>query len=279
MGRSRAATWIAGTVVAALVIVAGGWLLLIAPQFDTAAEADEERSAVEAQNEVLTIQNAALRVQYEQLDDLKAELEELRVGIPMEAQVSDVVRELHALAEASGVSITDLVMSDATVVDTTPEGIVTPEPSTPVEDGDVAEEQDADGENGADEETAEDQPSLTTDGAPLLDGLYAIPLTVTLEGSYEGIRTFLNAVQTETDRLFLAATLAATAVLVPGGGGAIVPVEPGDVNLSVSGMVFVLVDPDAQPEPVELGPMPEGTGHNPFLPVVGVDLSDDDEDD
>lgn len=100
--------WVIGAVLMSLVIVAAGWFLGISPRLADAALAEEERQNVEVINVGYEATLAELQRLSQNLPELESELEGLRVEIPDEPELSTLLGQLNALAEAAGVSIVEV---------------------------------------------------------------------------------------------------------------------------------------------------------------------------
>lgn len=100
--------WVIGAVLMSLIIVAAGWFLGVSPRLADAALAEEERQNVEVINVGYEATLAELQQLSENLPDLERQLENLRVEIPDEPELSTLLGQLNALAEAAGVSIVEV---------------------------------------------------------------------------------------------------------------------------------------------------------------------------
>lgn len=277
--QSKAFQWIAGTAVLVLVILAGGWFLLVGNIFDEASEIHEERELVEANNETLRLRNAALKAQYERIDELRAELAELRVGIPTRAELDAVLDQIDQIAVEHDIVLVGAQFSQATEVGDSLSTVL-----AEVAEAEAPEETDEPAPADADAEDADEAGSTPEASTPVepIEGLFSIPITFTVQGTYADARAFLADVQQTMDRLYLAQTIALTSLLAAEGGGGLPPTQTGDVSLAVAGHVFVLTDEHAMPseEDAEPGDLPAGDDSvNPFFPVAGVDPDEDEDDD
>lgn len=285
-GRSKAASWIAATVVVVLLILVAGWMLAVSPKHAEAADEREEAAQIEAQNAILAAEVAELREDFLRLDQIEDDVAALRAGIPAGAEYAALIREIDTAASASGVFLSDLSFGVPAVVDTTPEAAAQNDP-TPAETaaeaseaaeqaGDVADgELAADSDEGDETDEAPTEPPATDTIVPLLEGFYSIPVTITVLGTYPSTTAFLAAVQTGLERLVLVTSFSAVsqeeAVATDGRPATVL----GDVALSISGLTFVLVDPAAGPPVDESTRLPAATGRNPFLPVGGTTAGDE----
>jgi Tfp pilus assembly protein PilO len=171
MNRTR--LWTIGSVLLMVLILAGGYVLGVQPQLAAASTSDQDRLNQEAQNAVLATDLNALKTQFESIDDVRAELADIRLEIPQAADLDDLIDQLSVFASESGVTITDYVAGEATVF-------------VPSVDGAVEQ---------AEEPVANADPSASQ--------FVTLPIDITLEGNYDSLLSFLNSAQLGK-RLFLA---------------------------------------------------------------------------
>jgi Tfp pilus assembly protein PilO len=98
--------WTIGTVLACVLLLVMGYFLGIGPTLAAAKAANEQGDAIDAQNAAQELEIEALKSEFAQLDEVRAKLDALRVGLPTDADSSTFVRELAANADATGVAIT-----------------------------------------------------------------------------------------------------------------------------------------------------------------------------
>ncbi|MCL3862843.1 type 4a pilus biogenesis protein PilO [Actinotalea sp. K2] len=265
MGTAKASRWIAGTVVVALLIVAGVWFLAVTPKLTEAQETRDITESELARQDILQLQLATLKKQYEDLDSYKAQLEAIQVQFPQDADLADYLREIDAAAAAHGVTIVGLTPG-------LPQLVVPPVSVAPVP---AAEEADAE------EVPAEEADDITRDPTqdaapePVAEAtrLVGIPMSITLVGPYANVSAFLEALQEGTRRLYLVTSLNTSALPLAEASGGRPATQAGDLDMTIDGMIYVLpaVDVPAvdgeEPE-VELAPLP-ASERNPFAPVVG----------
>lgn len=281
MGASSKGTWIGGTVVIALVMVVATWFLLVSPVLAAASDTRAQAETAEQQNLVLQSQVDQLKADFARIDEYKAELAGLRTQVPTDAELAAFLRELDAAAVARTVTLVD-VQAQAPQTVTLPVEQSAPATST--------------GGAVSTEAQPSPAPSATTDGAAAADGaatdpatgapaaaapatvvpagFTAMPLTLTVVGSYDNVSGFLDDVQNRTQRLFLVATISGTGQTENDGGQGRPATVPGDLELVITGFTYVLPDvlaatqvPDpAAPAPTLPGQVP---GKNPLVPVAG----------
>lgn len=102
---SKTRQWTALAVVAALSVLVGGWVLVVAPHRAAAAEValavEGERAAVAS----LAVQLQVLRAQADELPATRARLAELEGAIPATVDLPGLVTRLTAAADDTGVEL------------------------------------------------------------------------------------------------------------------------------------------------------------------------------
>lgn len=239
--------WILVGAIVSAAVIAIGWFLLAAPQLDQAAAADESRAAVEAQNETERGVLAEMKRQYENLDELQAELARLQISVPGTRDLEGFFGEIANAANAAGV-----VLNGVTVEAALPYAAAVAEGG-----GEAPVAEDAAAE-GAEAETAGtgvvsgQQSSLAAPTLPsveLQSNLYVLPISLNITADADQASAFLALLQGAEGRL----------VLVDG-----VTLTIGtSLTGQLTGYIFVVHDPStgpvgALPEPEET-PEPETT--------------------
>ena len=161
--------WTLGTVLVIVALVAGTWFLGASPRLAEAAVADSDRESVEGQNLVQSVKLAGLKDQFSRIDEIKANLEEARVAIPSSANLSALIGQLSALADAHPVTLTSV-------------GFETPLPYTPTD--------------------STDPELLAATGSVSPESFLIIPVNISFTGKYGSAMDFVDALQ-NGDRLFL----------------------------------------------------------------------------
>jgi Tfp pilus assembly protein PilO len=145
--------WVLGAVAAALVLLVGGWFLLISPKRAEVADLQTQTQAAEAANSQKATQLEVLKQQNKDLPEKQAELAALEEKIPTNPDMPTYIRELQSMASNAGVTLSGMAPAAAVTV-------------------------------GAG--SAESGVALTP------DAMAAINLDLTLSGPYEGIQKFVN---------------------------------------------------------------------------------------
>lgn len=215
--------WVLGTVLGAIAIIALGWFLVISPTLTEAARAHLDRQGVESQNAVLEAELVQLREQFDGIDALRGELDQLRVALPPGLDSASLVRQLNSLAEANGVQLTRIAIEGA--------GVFTPAPDAAAPEAPVDEAADA----AAPETPAADAPAVESIAvAPGVSetNFVLVPISLSVTGAYDAVLAFTQAVQ-RGERIFLA-----DAVTVAVGGE-----DASAFEGQIGGLVYVLIDP------------------------------------
>lgn len=178
--KAQRSTWIGAAALAALVLVAGAWLLLFSPRLDSIAESNESRESAENQNSLLRSQINAMAADFERLDELKAELTALRTQFPTAIELPEFTRGLANLVEATGAKVRSVTVGSSQALTTVPELPAAPDGT---------------------------QPPTLPEPPP---GLYAVPITLSVEGTFEQAQAYASELQGQNQRLFLLSRLSWT---------------------------------------------------------------------
>lgn len=271
MRSTKATGWVAGTIVLVLGILAATWFLLAAPRFEAAANTMLEAENARAQNDLLNLQLAKLRADYENLDAYRAEVAELQAQIPADAQLAEYTRTVQEIADATGVFVLE-VTPGAGQVFTLPiqAAAQATAPADGVETGTVADVSEG-GTTAEPAAPAEPTAPAAPAGPTVPEGMVAVPFSVRVVGTYDSTSAFLERLQTGTDRLLLVTHVDGARQQAQEATPSHPAVADGDVELAVTGFTFVLRDL-TQPAPTdgegetEPQPLPTG-GDNPFAPL------------
>lgn len=203
-------------------IVALGWFLGVQPRLADASAAEVERSNVAATNAGLELQLAQLKEEYEQIDELRADVAELRASIPADADYSGFVAELNGLAGATGAGVTRLSIGDASWY----ANDLAQQP--PAEESTAPPAGTASADGAAVPETSAEAPVQVPIDSSLVNGsnFVAIPVTIELAADYDQAAALMGALQKDK-RLFLVTGFAY--------GGAASP--------RIDGLLYVLLTP------------------------------------
>jgi type IV pilus assembly protein PilO len=211
---TRTQKWSAGTTVLVLLVLVTGWLVLLAPQRTEAADLRTQAADAGATNSTLQREIAQLEAQSLELPAKQAELAEFAERVPPTVDLPALVRDLTAAATRAGAELQGL----------------TPQPAQAL--------------------TAS---TTTTDAAASTgSGLSAVPVALTVGGTFPDVQRFLFELET-SQRAFLVTGFTvqeeqATGATAPGTD----PVAlEGPLTVEVQGRAFV--DPTATGAPPATG--------------------------
>lgn len=232
MSITKTRAWVAGTVVACLLLTVAAWFLLIAPQRAEAADLRDQAVAAADNNALLELRIAELKAEFAELPQRQAELAVVKKALPEEAQMPTLVRDLDALAATSGVTLMSLTPSPAVpVVTAAPAAPATADPATP-------------------DPAADADSAAAPDAAPAAaatEALLSVPVSISVVGNFFNAEVFLRGLQEELSRDYLVNGLNVVAETAGEASGGKPAVNNGDVTMTVTGSVFVLVPGDASP--------------------------------
>jgi hypothetical protein len=99
--------WMLGTAIASLAVIALGVMVGILPKLTEFGVNSVALATVQQQNQAYRADLAALKQQFENLDDVRRELEELRESLPADADIPDFIVEVNAAATTRGVRVVE----------------------------------------------------------------------------------------------------------------------------------------------------------------------------
>lgn len=174
--------WMLGVALAAVAVIALGWVLGISPLLTQAGLASSQAKAAVAQNTAQQASLAKLKSQYDKLPQLNAELEKLQLEVPETANLDDFLDQLQAIAQSTGVSITAFTAAEGTLYG----GGTAAAPAAP-EPAPTATATPAPGSTSAS--------SAGVAAAGITDRLFSVPVTVAVKDTPEQIMAFTDASQ------------------------------------------------------------------------------------
>jgi len=217
--------WIVGAVIVMIAVVLLGWFLGAAPRVAEATANELQRQAAVAQNETYTTTLATLKKDYENIDELRDELQELQEQIPSSARLSRFIGSLRELEGASGV-----VLSKFASADPTPfvylESVPVPVAPTTEPEG----EGDAATETPTAEVPVGPGPKLVQTLSP--NEFIAIQIDLEVTGTQPQIFAFVDALQNAKRRFLVTSFSIITN-----------ETAPGTYTGKIGGTVYVLIDP------------------------------------
>jgi Tfp pilus assembly protein PilO len=261
MGTGRSAPWVIAATFGSLVILALGWFLAISPTLSAAADSRTQAEDESSRNSVLQLQITKLAQQFTHLDEYKANLAALREQIPEQSDLTSINAGMSALASSSGVTITSVNPTTPVAFSVAQSAGTTAKPATTDSAGSTAA-----GTTGAAGATA----GTTTSTVP--KGFYAVPLSITIVGTYDQATAFLSSFQTGPGRIFLATAINAVGQQPGGAAGGRPALAAGDLELTITGYAYVMVPsvaaPAATTPPSTAPTLPTPSGQkNPFQPI------------
>jgi Tfp pilus assembly protein PilO len=217
-----------------LALIALGWFVILSPLIDRAAESDAQRAQVEAQNEVERAVLADMKAQYENLDQLLLELEELRLSVPGDQDLRAFFDHVAAAAGEAGVVLNDVSVE-----------VALPYAAAVAEGGMVPPPVDETTEGATEEEpvgsviAARDLMAPPVASAALQSNLYVLPISMSITADVKQATAFLKILQGLEGRL----------ILVDGVSMTLGTSLTGEIT----GYIFVVHDPSQGP----VGALPE----------------------
>lgn len=199
--------WIVATALVSVVVIALGGLLGVAPQFAAISAADEARAAVELSNQATQAQIVALKAQSEDLSSVEDELADAAKGVPSDMAIQELTTAIYAAAAQTSQSVKTLTAGDGAYY-----APVAASASDLTRDPVVAADPTAGG--------------LVTPA-----NFITVPIELTVQSTTAQFVLFVARLQT-MDRLFLITELR-------------VNVAEGLIETSMTGFVYVLIDPSA----------------------------------
>lgn len=179
-----------------------GWLVGVSPILSQVASADEERANVTSTNDLNATKLVALKKQFENIGETQAQLDKLRGSIPATADMPVFLRTIKEYGDAQGITLKSVEVSgvSAYVAPVAAAPVVTPGAAAPTP-------------------TPTPTPSAPAAGtaAPAVtpvapsNGLYVVPIKVSVSGTYAQVMAFAGAIQAGP-RLFLVTSLALSSI-------------------------------------------------------------------
>ena len=152
--------WTVMTVIAVVVVVAGGWLLLVKPQGSKISAVKAQAATEQQANQVLMQETAARLAQKKTLPAEQAQLQKLSVQIPTLPNEPSIIRQLQSSATGAGVNLITITPGAATSLTAAAATTTTLPASTPT------------------------------------GTLVELPLTMTTIGSYANVESYLQLLET-----------------------------------------------------------------------------------
>ncbi|UWD82447.1 hypothetical protein NY057_16820 [Curtobacterium flaccumfaciens] len=184
-------------VVAMVVVALAGFFLGVQPHLAQAASDRTDQVTVDATNRTTAAELARLKERAESLPKLKAELAALTASVPSSASMSSFYGAVDSVAAKAGVKVSAITTSDA-VAYTAPAAAT--DAAAEATDGATAEPT----TGATDEATAP-----LTDPAISAANFSAIPVSVSVDGSFDQALSFVGGLQ-DGARLYLVTTVSSS---------------------------------------------------------------------
>jgi hypothetical protein len=237
---NAARLWIIGGAAAIAGVILLAWFAGIQPKLVEAASAESQRLVAVDQN-VQNVQTLSdLKKQYESIDELRDELANLQVAVPVDLDAGDLLQQVNLIAAANGVQVKEFALGEARRY-----GAPVPAPAAPAATpaagstgGAAATPTPTSAPTPAPAATAPVAPTAVTDPRITPDNFIAVPLKLTLAGPQTAVLSALESVQHGKRLVFI-------------NGVSLSPVDAGTVGpdapytAALSGYVYVLLDPAA----------------------------------
>ena len=184
-------------VVAMVVVALAGFFLGVQPHLAQAASDRTDQVTVDATNRTTAAELARLKDRAESLPKLRAELAALTASVPSSASMSSFYGAVDSVAAKAGVKVSAITTSDA-IAYTAPAAAT--DAAAEATDGATAEPT----TGATDEATAP-----LTDPAISAANFSAIPVSVSVDGSFDQALSFVGGMQ-DGARLFLVTTVSSS---------------------------------------------------------------------
>jgi Tfp pilus assembly protein PilO len=223
--------WTLLTGVAVVAVFALGWFMLISPQRSHVATLHAQTTAQNAANASLQSQVAQLQQQSKGMVAQQYELNKLAQKIPVDPQLPSLIRQVVAAAQTAGVDLVSIAPGQPALVAGSTPTTTTPAATAPA----------ATGTAGAPTGTA------GAAAAPSAQ-LAAIPVTLTVSGSYYNVLGFFNALE-KLKRAMTVQTWSLNPVAPSNGSSTTKKVAPGTLSGTLNAQVFEAPPPAAASAP------------------------------
>jgi hypothetical protein len=170
--------WLGGGAIAAVLIAAVSWFIVISPERSSTTSLGTQTSAAQLQNTLTQAKITKLRRQSANLAKLQAQLASALEALPKASGLPAFTRQLSAQAAASHVAVTNISIGTIAAASADGGAVVPGAAAPPTTTPDAA------------------TPSTTPAPATAPGGVFAIPVTVISSGSLKNELAFLKAIQT-----------------------------------------------------------------------------------
>ena len=178
--------FVAGGIVAFLMLLIG-YFFFISPQRSNTSDVNSRAATAQQQNIALQARLDALREQSQNLPKYRAELAALQQALPSQTAISDFLRTLQSLGNATLTNVNTLTVGD-------PAPVIAPVAAAPVATSTPTET------------------TAPTDGAAppvaTVPDAYSLPITASVTGSANALSKFLDQLQAVQPRAVLIGNIA-----------------------------------------------------------------------
>lgn len=209
--------WLIGGAIVAAALVLLGYVVFIGPQRSSTSDVNTQLSSAQTQNSALQSRLRALHAENANQAKYMAELAAARAALPSTSGISDFVRSLQAMGNATGTAVTAVTVGAPTAVAAP---VATPAPGAT---------------------SAAPAPAAAPGAAAASPAtVYSMAITGQVSGSARGLDAFLQQLQAVQPRAVLVTSITESAAGAAGAGGApgAKPVA-GDTTLSLVMQAFV----------------------------------------
>jgi hypothetical protein len=204
----------------ALGVIAIGWFLGASPLLAQAAANEAQVADIDAANDAQMIEIAQMKQQFEDIDELRAELDRLQLSVPGFADTGDFLDEIAAKAGAAGVALQTVTVEGAL-----PYGAMGSTQSSEEPSGDSTA---APADSGTTSGAQGQIPAPTVPGVDLAGDLYVLTVKFEVDADQGQLAAFLAALQGD-GRLLLISELTSS--------------FGTSQRSSITGHIFVVHDP------------------------------------
>lgn len=257
---SRTRLWALATAALCVLLLIGAYFLLISPKQAQAAALGEEREQVVQNNSTLEARIAQLKAEAVKQPQREAELAMIERQMTPLADTANLVRELDALADQSGVDLVTVTPAGAVALNEAGQAAATGTATTGTAttgSGNSASGNTGSGNTASGSTATSGTAAGGTGATQSASGstLVALPMTIVVRGDYFETALFLKKVQTQLVRLMLVGNVTvATSDPQAEVGGA----TNGIVDMTLAAQAYVYW-PDAAAAAKAVGDVLSGT--------------------
>lgn len=291
MKQQQTGLWLLGAFLVAVIVAAATYFLLISPELDKGTNARDAAEAARNDNDLIETQILAAKSKEKEVPAWQDEIGKISLDMPATVEQAELERLIYATLAKYELPAVEVSYGRAEeVIPTVTEGYDPPTLSTDEEGEDGATptpspspspvvEPSAEATAGTEGEGAEvPAPIAPVEEGPAFDGLVAIPVTIGTEGDPVKVLSFLKEMQTQIDRFYTATNFTIAKADPTAETPGRTALTEQDWTISISGMVFSLIDPAYSFPGDNVGEVspytPNADVPNAFKPLPGTEASD-----